>query len=413
MLDKKKEISHLSHSDQSLLDDSKKIFFTEHSLFFHAILYTIGLFILLGLIWAKFAILDEVTVATGKVIPSSKVQIIQNLEGGILSQIYVKEGDLVEKGSILLRLDDTRFRSNYREVFAKYLHLQAVNARLVAEENDAKSVTYPEIVKENAPNAMQEENKVFQQRKEEINGQLDTLKRSYALAQEELAISEPLVEEGLMSQLEIIRLRQSLNEIAGKISATRESYESKVKEEKALNQAKLSELSESLTALKDRMLRTTIASPVKGKVKKINIATIGGVIQPGMDIMEVVPIEDNLLIEAKVKPRDIAFIHPNQDATVKFTAYDYSIYGGLNGKVEYISPDSIEEKNAYKAAQDATYYKILVRTEKNALVDKHGKKLEIIPGMVCTVDILTGKKSVLDYLLKPFLKAKERALRER
>lgn len=411
MIKKDRQNERLTPEEQEILDESKKAFLIESPRWSNILLYGIAAAIVILVIWAKFAVLDEYTRANGKVIPSSQVQVIQNLEGGILSEIYVHEGDTVQKSQVLLRIDDTRFASDFREGQVKYLNLLASTARLKAEEEGKDKVTYPEIVEKEAPDVVADENNLFIQRKQQLDASLSTLERSYKLATEELDITKPLVEEGLMSQLELIRLERQVNEIKGKIDQAREDFESKAHEEYNKQQGQLSQLAQALNAMKDRMVRTTVRSPVKGTVKKINIATIGGVIRPGMDIMEIVPLEDTLLIEAKVRPKDIAFIHPGQSAMVKFTAYDYSIYGGLHGVVEYISADTIEDPEE-QGPKKESYYKILVRTQTNHLgSDAH--PLPIIPGMVCTVDILTGKKSVLDYILKPILKAKQNALRER
>jgi len=410
--DKEEKLDKIGAQDQSFLDESKKAFLLESPKWSNVLLYGIIAFLIVGIIWAKFAILDEVTSGQGKVIPSSQIQVIQNLEGGILSEIFVREGDTVEKGQVLVRIDDTRFASRYREGRAKYLSLLASTARLKAEESGKTSVDYPEVVKQEAPHLIGIENDLFNQHREQLLSNLSTLTQSYKLAQEELDITKPLVEEGLMSQLELIRLQRDVNEIKGKIEQAKEEFESVAHGEYNKQQSELSQLTEALLAMEDRMVRTTVRSPVKGTVKKVNIATIGGVIQPGMDIMEIVPLEDTLLIEAKIRPKDIAFIHPGQKAIVKFTAYDYSIYGGLDGVVEYISADTIEEEDKQAMPQDESFYKILVRTNTNHL-GTDTKPLPIIPGMVCTVDILTGKKSVLDYILKPIFKARQSALRER
>jgi len=411
MKKKDRERERLTPEEQDILDESKKAFLIESPRWSNLLLYGIAAVIIVLTIWAKFAIIDEYTRANGKVIPSSQVQVIQNLEGGILSEIFVHEGDTVQKGEVLLRIDDTRFASDFREGQAKYLSLLASTARLKAEDQGMTKVEYPEIIKNEAPDVMADENNLFVQRQQQLDASLSTLKRSYNLAKEELDITKPLVEEGIMSQLELIRLERQVNEIKGKIDQAREDFESKAHEEYNKQQAQLAQLTQALSAMKDRMVRTTVRSPVKGTVKKINIATIGGVIKPGMDIMEIVPLEDTLLIEAKVRPKDIAFIHPGQPAMVKFTAYDYSIYGGLHGLVEYISADTIEDAEA-QGPKKESFYKILVRTNTNHLGTVE-KPLPIIPGMVCTVDILTGDKSVLDYIMKPILKARQNALRER
>lgn len=397
-------------ADTEFISDSKKAVLTEKSPYSNFILYGVGIFLVLALIWASLAEVDEVTRADGKVIPSSQIQVIQNLEGGILSEINVREGDQVAKDEVLLKIDDTRFSADYKENQKKYYSLLASIARLKAESRGLDTIEFPEEVKREGQDMIASELKLFNQHKEQMEATLKTLKQSYQLALEEMEITKPLVKEGLMSKLELLRLKREVNEVEGNILQEKEDFQSTAQNELTEKQTELAALTEALKAMQDRMVRTTVRSPVRGTVKKINIATRGGVIQPGMDILEIVPAEDTLLIEAKVKPSDIGFIHPEQEALVKVTAYDFSIYGGLDGIVEYISADTIKDEENLN--DDESYYKILVRTKKNYL-SKDNKKLNIIPGMPVTVDILTGKKSVLDYILKPFLKAKSEALRER
>lgn len=400
----------LNREDLEFIDDSRKAMVTESPFISNVLLYGIGLFIIVFIIWAKFAILDEITVAAGKVIPSSQVQVIQNLDGGIVAAIYVKEGDIVQKGQILMRLDDTRYASAYREALAKYWSLLASTARLTAEETGASKINFSRELLQEQPELVQNETLLFNQHLEDLNSNLDTLRKSYDLANQELTINKPLVKEGLISQIELLQTEREVNDLQGKIAQTIEAFQSKAHDQLSEQTSQLASLQEALSGLKDRMVRTTIRSPVYGTVKKINIATIGGVIQPGMDIMEIVPLEDTLLIEARVRPSDIAFIHPGQKAMVKFTAYDFSVYGGLEGTVEYISADTMKDTD--NPQDKETYYKILVRTQNNHLgTDK--KPLPIIPGMTAMVDIQTGKKSVLDYLVNPIMKARENALRER
>jgi adhesin transport system membrane fusion protein len=414
----------------------------------HIILWLTFAFVSIALVWANFATLDEVTRGTGRIIPSSQIQVIQNLEGGILAEIMIREGDLVEKGQALLRLDDVRFSSSFNETQIKYYELLANIARLTAEANQEplqipKEVTenFPELIK-NAQLLYDSEisklnssmqilqHQVSQKKQEliELKAKRNRISRSYSLLNQELKMSEPLVAEGAMSEVEILRLRRSVNDVYGEMSSARlaipriqaaiDEAVQKIEEQKldfhtkALvdlnkNKAELDRSSETILALKDRVNRTLVTSPVKGIIKRLKVNTVGGVIQPGMDLLEIVPLEDQLLIEAQIRPADIAFLHPGQKAIVKLTAYDFSIYGGLQAKLEHISADSlINEDN------DQSYFLIRLRTEKNYL-EKNGAKLNIIAGMTTDIDILTGKKSVLDYILKPILKAKENALKER
>lgn len=414
----------------------------------HLILWIFLSFAMTALVWANYATLDEVTRGIGKIIPSSHIQVVQNLEGGILAEMLVKEGSLVEKGQTLLRLDDIRFSSSFNETKLKHYELLVNTERLSAEVNNKPFQVSADLEKnysslvENArrlyqsrQNELQTNIDILQQQmrqKEqelvELNSKSEQLSRSYQLLKQELDMSEPLVKEGAMSEVELLRIKRSVNDLRGELSAAQlaiprlKSFiteaKNKIEEQKIrfhtealkeLNETKaeLDRTSESILALEDRVTRTRITSPVKGTVKQLKISTIGGVIQPGMDMVEIVPIEDQLLVEAQIRPADIAFLRPGQKAMVKFTAYEFSIYGGLEAELEHISADTIINEEDKKS-----YYLIRLRTHKNHL-EKNGEKFSIIPGMTTDVDILTGKKTVLDYILKPILKAKQRAMRER
>jgi adhesin transport system membrane fusion protein len=412
------------------------------------ILWMVFLFLLFALLWANWAELDEVTKGVGKVIPSSQVQIIQNLEGGILSSLLVAEGDAVEKNQILLQIDDTRFSSSLRETQLQFWALKAKAARLQAE-SEGKEFIAPTDYLEKHPELVNQELTLFKSRQKQLatnrgilSDQMDQMRqeiaelrakqsqlgRSLGLLSKELRLSQPLVDAGAISEVEVLRLERQVNELRGELESTTlaipraksrlEEAEKKVSEivirfrneaHTELNEvlAELSQLEETSVALEDRVKRTAVRSPVKGTVKQMLVNTVGGVIQPGMELMAIVPLEDSLLIEAKVGPKDIAFLHPGQKAIVKLTAYDFSIYGALEGKVEHISADTIKEER-----EDESYYLVRVRTEMNYLGTPESG-LPIIPGMQAEVDILTGKKTVLEYLMKPILRAKGRALRER
>lgn len=434
--------------DRDFLTDVNAANLYGASLKSHLILWIFMVFTVIALIWANYATLDEVTRGPGKIIPSSHIQIIQNLEGGILAEILVKEGELVEKGQTLMRLDDIRFSSSFNETKLKHYELLVNTERLTAEVNNTPfrvsaelEKSYPSLV-ENArrlyqsrQNELQANIDILQQQmrqKEqevvEMNSKSEQLSRSYQLLKQELDMSEPLVKDGAMSEVELLRIKRSANDLRGELSATQlaiprlKSFiaeaKNKIDEQKIrfhtealqeLNETKaeLDRTSESILALEDRVTRTRITSPVKGTVKQLKISTIGGVIQPGMDMLEIVPIEDQLLVEAQIRPADIAFLRPGQKAMVKLTAYEYSIYGGLEADLEHISADTIINEEDKKS-----YYLIRLRTHKNHL-EKNGEELSIIPGMTADVDILTGKKTVLDYILKPIYKAKQQAMRER
>ena len=403
--------------------------------------------ILCALVWARFAVLQEVTTGEGKAIPSSKIQVIQNLEGGIVTEIFVREGQMVDKGQTLLRLDDTRFRSNKGESEADRFALMAQVERLSAEA-EGKPFTPSAEVLSKAPQVAEDERSLYDQRQRRLASEQRTLSEqlrqktqelaefrskqgqyssSLALLNQEMNMSAPLVGTGAVSPVEILRLKRSAVEVRGSLNATTlaipraesaideikskldesvQSFRSDAAKELNEKRTELSKITATSIAIDDRVTRTTVVSPVRGIIKVLKVNTIGGVVQPGSAMLEIVPLEDNLLIEAKVRPQDVAFLHPGQKAMVKFSAYDYTIYGGLSAKLELIGADTITDDKGN------SFYLIQVRTDKNHL-GGDVKPLLIIPGMVATVDIITGEKSVLDYLLKPVLKARTEAMRER
>ncbi len=434
--------------DQSYLSDVNAANLYGTSVQHHLILWLTFSFFITSIIWANFATLDEVTRGSGKTIPAGHIQVIQNLEGGILAEIMIKEGDIVNEGQALLQLDAVRFSSSFNETKLKYYGLLATTARLTAEINK-QEVVFPKEVLEKHPDIAEDARKLLQSRKNELTTNKQILKekirqkqqelieirskanqisQSYKLLKEELEMSKPLVAAGALSKVEILRLQRSANDIRGELSSARLSiprlkstiteaknklseleirFHTETLEELSKAKAELDSTSESVLALEDRVTRTRIVSPVRGTIKQLKVNTIGGVIQPGMDLLEIVPLEDKLLIEAQIRPADIAFLRPEQKALIKLTAYDFSIYGGLDAKLEHISADTIINEEDGKS-----YFLIRLKTDKNYL-EKNGEKLRIIAGMTADVDILTGKKTVLDYILKPIFKAKERALRER
>lgn len=413
----------------------------------HWILWGTALFFLVALIWASLASLDEIATGAGKVIPTSHIQIVQNLEGGILSEILVREGDVVQKGQILVQMDATRFSSSFGENQAKYDALLAKIARLSAEANNTEFNAPKELEQKNQK-LIEEERSLYASRMRELQANLSVLRQqseqrvqelaekrarlvqlqqSHGLVAREVAMTRPLVQQGVMSEVELLRLERQQSDLKGELEATRISiprleaaltearnkvegfiikFRSDAMSDLSAARAEISAIGATSSGLEDRLARTTVRSPMTGTVKRIKVTTIGGVIQPGMDLMEIVPLEDNLLIEARVKPSDIAFLRPGLDGVVKLSAYDFSIYGGVPAKLEFISADSITND------EGETFYIIRARTKTNYLV-QGDKRLPIIPGMLATVDIRTGKKTVLAYLLKPVFKARDEALRER
>lgn len=411
------------------------------------ILWLILVLFFCALAWAYIAEVEEVTRANGRVVPSRQLQVVQNLEGGILSEILVNIGDVVDKNQLLLRIDEKRFSGPYQESRFNYLALKAQVARLQSETDNTALIIPEEVIKE-APEVGVREKELFESRKKELNETLGVLEeqriqreqevtelkakiaelsRTQKLLKSEIDMTKPLVKSGAVSEVEFLRLQRQDSEMIGQITAAqlalpratsrlqeaqRKIVEEKLKfsnnSKKELNDAyaKLEGFSATAIALADRLERTSVRSPVRGIINQIFINTVGGVIQPGMNLIEIVPLEDTLLIEAKVKPADIAFLSPNLKAIVKFTAYDFTIYGGLEAKVEHISADSIVDK------QGNSFYLVNVRTTKNYLGTEKAP-LPIIPGMITSVDILTGKKRILTYLIKPILRAQSQALRER
>lgn len=357
-----------------------------------------------GLYWADRAVLDEVTRGEGRVIASSREQVIQSLEGGIMSELRVAEGDVVEAGQVLLRIDDTRFGATYREGRARLDALMAAIARLEAEVDGSE----PDFPADLPPELVANEREVFETRRRALEENLSSLRASLALADRELKLTAPLVKEGIVSEVEVLRLRREVNELRRDIRDRINNFAAEAQLQLSEKRAERDALQELNTARRDQVRRAVIRSPMRGTVKNIRVSTVGGVIQPGAEIMEIVPLEDQLLVEARIRPADVAFLRPGLEATVKLSAYDYSIYGGLTGHLEHISADTITDE----ARPDEPYYRIRVRTDRSHLEGQEGP-LPIIPGMVATVEILTGEKSVLDYILKPVLKVRDNALRER
>lgn len=370
------------------------------------VIWIIGLGLLVFFIWAALFKLEEVSTGTGKVIPSSKEQIIQSLEGGILTKLDVKEGDIVEKGTILAQLDPTRFASNVGESQSLLVSSLATSARLRAEVNGT-ALQFPEIVQKDSQ-LVREETQLYNTRRINLEESISDLTTSLTLVQQELRMTEPLVAKGAASEVEVLRLKRQASDLQKQINDTRSQYYVKAREELSKANTDVETQRQIVKGKSDTLNRTVFRAPVRGVVKEIDVMTLGGVIPPNGKIMTIVPLDEQLLIEARISPRDIAFIRPNQQALVKITAYDYAIYGGLHGKVTVISPDTIRDE----VKQDQFYYRVYIHTDSDKLRNKQGKTFAITPGMVATVDIRTGQKTVLDYLIKPFNKARE-ALRER
>ncbi|HCG6972180.1 TPA: HlyD family type I secretion periplasmic adaptor subunit [Vibrio parahaemolyticus] len=455
----------LSNDELDFVDDKTAALLLNTPNSARLMLWVMVLFFVAAIGWASWAQIDQVTVGQGKVIPSSQIQVVQNLEGGLVKEILVKEGQLVKKGQQLLLIDDTRFRSDYREREQQVANLTASVLQLSASINsvavnrdfniqdweksvvlDYGKLTFPPVLEETQPQLTQRQKAEYredldnlrnqlsvidqqveqkQQDLVEIEARVRNLRQSYQYAKKELDITQPLADEGVVPRIELLKLQRQVNDTRREMtsselkipvikSAIKESMLNRIdvalkfrsEQQEKLNNAQdqLSALVESAVGLEDRVNRTVVVSPVTGKIKTLNVNTVGGVIQPGMDIVEIVPTEDTLLVEAKIAPKDIAFLRPNLNAIVKFTAYDFTKYGGLVGELEHISADTTQDE------EGNSFYIVRVRTEKTSF--GQDANLPIIPGMTASVDIITGKRTVLEYLLKPILSAKTNALKE-
>ena len=413
----------------------------------HIMLAAIALFFVAAIVWAVSFDIEEVARGDGRVITRSQVQVITNLEGGIIAEILVREGDVVKKGEPLIRIDPTRFDAAFKEGEQGALALQARIARLTAEAQRSAFVMPPAVKKAN-PGLAEREASLYRARQSEMSAKAQVLRQQLAqreselkelrsraerlaeqlvLVDREVNITAPLIKKGVVSEVELLRLEReqtrtrteleqarlsiprvqaAIEEARGKLADSEASFRAQAGGELALAQAEFGKIAEQIPALEDRATRTIVRASMDGIVKTIPNKTVGGVVQPGSPMVEMVPVEDSLLIETRLKPSDIAFIRVGQRAIVKVTAYDYSIFGALEGKIEHISADSMVPQ------QGEPFYIAHVRTASNA-IDYFGKKLSISPGMLASVDVITGKRSVLHYLTKPINRARERALTER
>jgi membrane fusion protein, adhesin transport system len=405
------------------------------------------------LLWAKFAVLDEVKRGNGKVVPSQQTQVVQTLEGGIVSAILVQEGALVEKDQPLARIDDTNFAAQFGEVRERRAAMAARVTRLQAEAQGHDHVDFAADLVAASPRSVDAERAVFdahmrkltqdldvvQQQKNQKEKEIDELKASETrfsetlkLMTREVQLTRNLYNQKVVPEIEMLRsdrqatdmqgqlqvtratlikTQAAIEEASARIATTRATFRAQAEDDLAKSRGDLAVLDENIKSAQDRVRRTELRSPVHGVVNKLNITTLGAVMQPGASVAELVPLDDTLLVEGRVRPQDIAFMRPGQDAVVKLSAYDSSVYGSLHGKVERISADTITDDKGDKNERGETFYRVMVRTEKNHLgTTEH--PLPIIPGMVATVEIQTGQKSVLDYIMKPARMLRDDALRE-
>lgn len=374
-----------------------------------------AILVAVALTWAGNFSLDEITRGNGKVIPSSREQVVQSLDAGVLSELLVREGDAVKKDQVLLKIDDARSGPVYREVREKWLALSAQAARLRAEAYGIP-LQFPVRVNQFQEIVKREEN-AYLVRKQAMEEQLSSMKLSLNALEREMAMTTPLVSQGVMSEVELLRLRRQHADMLANMAERRNRYLTEAGNELVRVESELSQARESALAREDAFKRTVLRAPMDGIVKNVQVTTLGAVIQTGQSILEIVPVQDNMLVEAYVKPAEVAFLRLNQPAVVKLTAYDFNKYGGLEGVLEHLSPDTMRDESkprkpgSHPVELDEGYYRILVRITDDHR-ERHGKLMALTPGMTATVEIKTGTKTVLEYLFRP-LQAVTQALRER
>lgn len=370
-------------------------------------LYCIAAVLASFLAWAALATLDEVTTGSGRVIPSSREQVIQSLEAGVISEILVREGQSVEEGQPLLRIDDVRLGANVAESQSRLDALRLAATRLQAELRDAEPV-FPAEIAARSPQLVRSERGTFAARRRALEAAVRAQSETLRLAEDELRITEPMAAKGLVSDLDVMRIKRTIVEARGRITELTGRHHSDAAAELARVEGELGVQGATLVGREDSLRRTVLRAPKRGVVKNIRVSTVGGVVQSGQDLLEIVPVDDSLLIETRIRPADIAFLRPGLPAIVKVSAYDSTVYGWLEGEVAQISADTIRDE----VRRDESYYRVVVRTATAALRTPDGRALPIIPGMQAQIDIRTGRKSVLSYLLKPVMRARE-AMRER
>lgn len=353
-----------------------------------------------AILWAGFAQIDEITRGDGRVIPLRRMQTVASLEGGILAELLVREGDIVASGQTVARLDPTRSESAFLAAQSEITTLEAEVARLEAEVLEKPELDFGASPTDTEATEL----RLFNARRTRLEASLSALEAERDAIQQQFDITSPLAAGGSVSRIDVLKLQQQSAELEGKISETRNGYVQDAYKDLAERRAKLGALRQEIVQKRDEFARTEVQSPVEGRINNIEVTTLGGVIQPGEPIMQITPIDDQLLIETKVLPRDVAFIAPGMPASVKITAYDFSIYGDLRGTVTQISEDTVEEETA-KGPQD--FYRVMVQTDRSFL-ERYGQTYAIRPGMVAQVDIEGGKRSILSYLTRPLLRARLR-----
>lgn len=416
----------MHHSDFKYVNDVRAAAQLRTSRSSRTLLVTCLVMIVCGLLWAHFAILDEVKRGNGKVIPSRQMQVVQSLEGGIVEGLFIQEGQIVQNGQSLVRIDDTAFSAQLGEIRERRGAMAARVARLEAESQGLRKLGFHPDLLRDAPRATEAEQSVFETRALKLAQEINVLAQQEArlnenlkLLNREVELTRRLFEQRIVPEIEMLRLNRQASELRGqlaevqsRISTATTAFRSQADEDLAKSKGDLAVLDENIRSAQDRVRRTDLKSPVHGIINKVNITTIGAVVQPGVSLIEIVPLDDKLHVEGRIRPQDIAFIRPGQEAVVKITAYDSSVYGSLKGAVERVSADTIIDEKGDKTERGETFYRVIVRTEKNYLGPVE-HPLPIIPGMVGTVEITTGAKSVLSYIAKPIRLLQDEALRER
>ena len=392
--------------DLRYVSDMHEALLQEHSRGPRYLLMLIGGLVVAGLLWAALTRVEEITKGQARIVPSSREQVVQSLEGGLLQELLVREGEVVRQGQPLLRIDPTRADSSLREGQSRRIALRAAVARLEAESRGTRLVFPPDVVAE--PALAKNETQTYVAKRRTLQESTDSLARSKELLAREIAMTQPMVERGLVAEVDLLRMRRQHNELDMQLAERTNRYRADAAAELTRVESELAQVTGLLTARQDQVERTIVRAPMRGTVTNVRVTTVGGVIQPGEDIMAIVPLDDQLLVEARIAPHEVAFLRPGLPAKVKLSAYDYATYGTLDGEVELISADTLRDE---RLPGDENYYRVLVRTNRSTL-GSAGHDLPIIPGMTATVEIRTGEKTVLDYLLKPVSRARE-ALRER
>ena len=373
------------------------------------VLWMVIVVIVVFVTWAALSSIDQVTRATGQVIATARTQVIQSQDGGVIEEMSVKEGASVTQGQLLVRFNEERIRATYQEAAAKAAALQGAADRLQAEMLD-KPLVFNAAVQA-YPTFAENQRELYRKRRDAISDEIRSFQRALALAKEELASTEPLLQKGDIGLSEVIRLRRTVSDLESQIINRRNKYFQDTQAELAKTLEELASVSQVLAQRKLQLDNIAITAPLAGIVKNIRFPTVGAVVRPGEDILELVPSDDELLVEVKVRPADIGFIRPGLPAILKIDAYDYSVFGGLEGEIIYISADTLREEN--RATPDATYYVVRVRAKSRQLIARDGRKMEIIPGMTATAELVTGRRTIMNYLLKPVVKTMNEAMRER